>query len=311
MTAEKVRIFGDKADDPSCEISAQNLLYDANGEDVELNANHIEFKFTDDEASSAEFSGEGVKVSGPEGSLEASADDLIIFDKAGDVKVSLNGEGLKVEAEDNGNILLTGEKLEVFADDSEVVASIGRDGIYYSKDGNLIMRMNEDGVSLSRGGEDCTLTNEEMKFVNDNGGVTDTGAGRININDEDMQILAVMNNGDHYISMSDGDDLYWRFTFVEFSFGQTWFELMDLGEDSKLSNRDSGMVNKILALRNLLSIEFNQNNTSTGDTGTIINYLCTSTNVANTSYAYSDNHVISSLGVKNLISQHSADIRYH
>jgi hypothetical protein len=66
------------------------------------------------------------------------------------------------------------------------------------------------------------------------------------------------------------------------------------------------MFNKILAVSNLDSIEFNWNNDYTGS-GTVINRFCTSTDVANTSYAYSDNHVISSLGVKNIIAAKSTE----
>jgi hypothetical protein len=34
--------------------------------------------------------------------------------------------------------------------------------------------------------------------------------------------------------MSDGDEVYWQYTFIEFYHGQTWFELMDIDSDSKL-----------------------------------------------------------------------------
>jgi hypothetical protein len=56
-------------------------------------------------------------------------------------------------------------------------------------------------------------------------------------------------------------------------------------------------VNKIVAISNIDSIEFNRNN----DTNTSFNRLCTSADASSTTYTFSDNHVISSIAAKNLI----------
>jgi hypothetical protein len=56
-------------------------------------------------------------------------------------------------------------------------------------------------------------------------------------------------------------------------------------------------VNKIVAITNIDSKEFNRNN----DTNTSFNWLCTSADASSTGYTFSDNHVISSLAAKNLI----------
>jgi hypothetical protein len=83
--------------------------------------------------------------------------------------------------------------------------------------------------------------------------------------------------------------------------GRSSFSLID---PPTLMEEDAEMVNKIVKITNIDSIEFNQNNATSNK----FNRLCTSADVNSNPYGYSDEHVISSLAVKTLLDKLGIEI---
>jgi hypothetical protein len=226
-------------------------------------------------------------VAGEEAALDIGAEAAHEFSSFSEVASEVSSS--------TGSSVQSADDLIIFDENQQPRALLGREGANFN----------------NQSGSASNLDSEELRFYQ-----PDNSTGGLSITSESMNID--IDGDNRALSMwCDRTN-----SLLNFSVGRSTFNTVAPPGDEDMSilqisfpwtpsvYDESQMFNKIVAVSNLDSIEFNRNNDSTGS-GTVINRLCTSTDVANSSYTYSDNHVISSLGVKNLISQHSADIRYH
>jgi hypothetical protein len=165
-------------------------------------------------------------------------------------------------------------------------------------------------IGQNSGDESVYLTEKEMKFLEVNGQSTviDKNGFLMNGDDGEPRLIMKLSNDDCYMQINEGHVTLWEWGRKISSAGRTEFYVYGIDAMLGAVEDDDDRYPGICGIRNLGSIEFHENNTSTGDPGPSFNRLCTSTDIANTAYTFSDEHIISSLGVKNLIALHAQEI---
>jgi hypothetical protein len=169
------------------------------------------------------------------------------------------------------------------------------------------LEMDFESIQFLEEGEPVVELNKSTLTFTGPEGDTTLSSGDLIMFDEDNPVLEVSRNGidisnpDAAIRMIDENYAQCGIAIrqIELDMGMSSFSLID---PPTLIEEDDEMVNKIVKITNIDSIEFNRN------TSNKFNRLCTSADVNSTTYSYSDEHVISYLAVKTLLDKRGVEI---